>query len=112
MEYVTNAPKGRDLLNEHGPADWPFRVDLATFQISSISDCVLTQVFGSYLHGLRRLGLDAGHPHGFDVRPAHNEQYEALQAEWTAIIEEERAKRNGLFGEVHHPAFREVRGDA
>lgn len=93
MEYLTSAPKGRDLLNERKPG-WFRDFDLKHFDINSICDCVLARVFGGYQRGLSFLfgtefRIEVPEEYGFCQVSAANGLM--LQSEWIHIITELQA---------------------
>lgn len=94
MEYITNAPKGRDLLNDREPG-WFRRINPEWFFIGDPHQCVLGQVYGSYERGKEVLfgNIDAykeADRYGFATWNLHEHGYseETLQAEWMQIITE------------------------
>ena len=94
MEYKTNAPKGRDLLNERKPG-WFRDMDLTRFHISYPWDCVLGQVYGGYRKGLQELFgalVPSGKPWEYGFLGEDDAEDVLLNSEWTAIIAELQAE--------------------
>ena len=78
--------KGIDLLDQKGPKNWRERIDLDTFDIGSLNNCVLGQVYGSWHDGMNALfpstvtgRSDVAAHYGFDGVGFYAE----LQDEWT-----------------------------
>lgn len=91
MEYITNAPKGAELLTSRKPG-WFRGFLLVSFNINDPWWCVLGQVFGSYRKGKRELWGDLpegelyrlSQAHGFVGQSSFDD--DQLNAEWVQII--------------------------
>jgi hypothetical protein len=76
---------------------WDRKIDVDTLDIQFENKCLLAQLYGHHMTGLRNLGLgeEGDITHGFrhnsysDVNGA--EQYAALDAEWRRVISERSA---------------------
>lgn len=87
MEYLTNAPKGRDLLNERKPG-WFRWIDVQSLHIHDIWGCVLAWVYGGYEDGLTALfgpdfSFNEAAQYGFNSKNGNGDR---LQLEWIHII--------------------------
>jgi len=49
--------RGANLLDREGPTGWYNMVDLGSLDMSSVRNCVLGQVYGTYTDGLAFVGL-------------------------------------------------------
>ena len=99
VSMVSRVKRGADLLDEQLP-DWYKRIDTAELQMERYDRCILGQTFkdwlspeggGSYLRGLRALGIQegSGHRYGFDLDHAHDEDdssYGTLARYWSRAI--------------------------
>lgn len=91
MQYVTNAPKGAELLTSRKPG-WFRGFDLNEFNINDPWACVLGQLYGTYSTGKRELWGDLPEgelyrlslAHGFVGQTSFDD--DALVEEWTEII--------------------------
>jgi hypothetical protein len=88
-QYQTSAPAGADLLDNRYPG-WRTRVNRDLFHISNFYRCVLAQIYGEYVHGLKELGIYENREafaYGFSlpVSPSSSE-WGLLQEEWVRLI--------------------------
>lgn len=60
------AKRGKERLEAVVP-EWRDMVDWTQFDISSMSYCILAQIFGNYFDGLRELKIPLGSDYGFDL---------------------------------------------
>lgn len=83
--------RGVALLDGQWP-DWPEHVDLRTFDITSPCRCVVGQLFGRYVPERLGISVFADSDYGFEVYEGdvRGDSYDALQAEWTRVIESRR----------------------
>ena len=120
MAYVQEVPRrvmrGAVLLDQFAPG-WESVVDEKKLDIGSCKDCVISQRFGNFSDGLRRLAqrsvrkalsgsgvelsaysrleLDSFH-YGFDARSGASAEYSLLGQQWYAeIINRRNAKKKG-----------------
>lgn len=81
--------RGAALLDEQRPG-WRGRVAPDWLDIRSGSACVLGQLFGDYVRGLERLGLEVGDgpTFGFNTIPSARGpvSYDELRREWLAQL--------------------------
>jgi len=77
------------LLDEKRPG-WATKVDLDRLNMSSVYDCVLGQVYGTYDRAMQALGWDGrginAIEHGFYL-PMMSEAWPDLNEEWKVFIE-------------------------
>lgn len=59
---LTTAAGAAKLLDEQGPEDWYWKVDLGVFNQSTTDRDILGQLFGDYVVGLQELGIPYGTP--------------------------------------------------
>jgi hypothetical protein len=55
---------GRDLLNQINP-DWRTKIDPANLDMFVYEKCILGQLYGGYLQGLKALNISVGYQWGF-----------------------------------------------
>lgn len=98
--YVTNAPRGMELMNLFSGREWVLEFDLDAFDISLESMCILGQQYGSYDEGLKEIfgedhsffeleffAVSYGFATSMDI-----ERNRLLQQEWEQLITEQRAE--------------------
>lgn len=91
--YEDRVRRGAALLDRLRPG-WAGAIDQGFLDQGSCYTCVLGQLFGDFLEGLKETGTDLGGrevDHGFDCDPDEvpghvRAQYEALDAAWRAEI--------------------------
>lgn len=102
--------KGIAFLDRHGPPDWREQIDPDKIDIKNCGNCVLGQIYGSYVKGLKRLGLSMTQAvdHGFHPREAPT-KLEAqvllkdLNQEWRlALRQSSTGKRMGWVHRLIH----------
>lgn len=95
--------RGAVALTQHFESiDWVDRIDPDALVMSNPDRCILGQVFGGFIAGLDRLGLDedgAAYAHGFDVPLAPSVQlnFWFLLAAWKDLLADlaDRRVRHG-----------------
>lgn len=76
--------RGRDLLDEKVPK-WFLRIRLPDFDFVNPTKCILAQLYGTYMKGLRALGiLDRSVEYGFDGTCPEN--VDELHELWTVAV--------------------------
>lgn len=96
---VARAKRGAELLDEVLPG-WADHINLDEFDMKSCCDCALGQLFGEYMEGRNRLGVQAPVELGFDLPvlcPGERDvRFSALTTAWVAEIEARRANAVAL----------------
>lgn len=54
-DYLDTVQAGAALLDEKGPSNWRERINPDTLDTDSLTQCVLGQVFGTYMEGMNAL---------------------------------------------------------
>lgn len=98
MTVADRVKLGAALLDRRSPR-WRTRIDAARLDMEWGSQCVLSQLFGSYMAGVRAVGLRDAKPsrtscpeadHGFCTR-GPRESYAVLTAEWLKLFQKPAA---------------------
>lgn len=75
--------RGIALLDERGPTDWRKRINLDTLDVGSLENCILGQLYGSFLRKPSSVFWDTVNC-GFDVpMQPRDEEYVAAYVELT-----------------------------
>lgn len=92
--------RGVRRLDKRGPAQWFLRVDPDRLDLKSGCDCVLGQIYGSYVEGLRQLNVyRAGH-YGFLFRGSRTKAWkEVIQARRDALEHQQLFSLESLYNE-------------
>lgn len=80
---------GIELLDEMGPADWRDTIDVKRLNIELADRCVLGQLYGSYLGGLRALGfcgLGTMNSSAYGFSTNISADYPRLNREWKLAL--------------------------
>lgn len=109
VSYADRVRSGVVLLDEKDPGWWRL-VDVACLDMNNCRQCVLGQVFGSYLGGAERLrihpdfyGFDIDIPHKLAPNQVEDLHYYTLTRLWTYVIrsrQEQEAEQAGKQGRV------------
>lgn len=87
------AEAGFKALQERGPTDWVWRINVDTLNLLHPCRCVVGQLYGGFCSGLKTLKLIDGNlaeRHGF---AAFSYDYPALTSIWKRLILAERARQ-------------------
>lgn len=98
IEAAKRVASGMELLDEKIPG-WTKKIELESLNIAFSHDCILGQLFGNYLRGLRHLSLKEGDNFGFDSgEHASDETIYITQSDlieaWKNAIRKRRRKRH------------------
>lgn len=101
-DYLDAVQAGADLLDEKGPSDWRERINPNTLDTDSMTQCVLGQIFGTYLDGMIALfgnednwigsiNEEHGFERNFDPECLdHAQEHYDLTSAWISLLASEK----------------------
>lgn len=90
--YGPYVRRGVELLNEKGPEDWPYKLDLRKLNLTSIFNCVVGQLYGGYGRGAVELGISASQAEKMGFLHPPGVYRAGLRSEWRRQVKKERRK--------------------
>lgn len=84
LKLTDRYERGARLLDRRCPG-WYERIDITKLDMKSGQYCVLGQLFGSFMRGLRKLGIEDEVPYGFN--------YYTEEPRWSDLIVKRRGVR-------------------